>query len=86
MPTAASKKAQSPSKRIDERIKELDDWRGETLGKLRALIKQAVPDVIEEWKWRGARRSVRLVQLEPRRERPPRHRFPRRRKDRREGV
>ena len=44
---------ESPSELIDGRIKELGDWRGETLARLRALIKQAVPDVIEEWKWRG---------------------------------
>ena len=41
----------SPSEQIDQRIAELDDWRGETLGRLRALIKQADPDVVEEWKW-----------------------------------
>ena len=41
----------SPSKMIDERIQELDDWRGKMLSRLRALIKQADPDVIEEWKW-----------------------------------
>ena len=38
---------------IDARIEELDDWRGETLGRLRALIKDADPDVVEEWKWGG---------------------------------
>ena len=43
----------SPSRLIDERIKELGDWRGKMLSRLRALIKQADPDVIEEWKWRG---------------------------------
>jgi hypothetical protein len=43
----------SPSELIDARIRELDDWRGETLARLRALIKQADPDVVEEWKWRG---------------------------------
>jgi hypothetical protein len=42
-----------PSKLIDARIKELDDWRGKMLAHVRALIKQADPDVIEEWKWRG---------------------------------
>jgi hypothetical protein len=41
----------SPSKLIDARIKELDDWRGKTLARLRAVIKQADPDVVEEWKW-----------------------------------
>jgi hypothetical protein len=43
----------SPSRLIDARIKELGDWRGETLARLRILIKQADPEVIEEWKWRG---------------------------------
>jgi hypothetical protein len=43
----------SPSRLIDARIKELDDWRGETLAHIRKLIKQADPDVVEEWKWRG---------------------------------
>ncbi|PVE24720.1 hypothetical protein DC522_08835 [Microvirga sp. KLBC 81] len=43
----------SPSQLIDARIKELSDWRGETLARIRILIKQAAPEVIEEWKWRG---------------------------------
>ncbi len=43
----------TPSQLIDGRIKELGDWRGEMLGRLRGLIKDAVPDVVEEWKWRG---------------------------------
>jgi len=43
----------SPSELIDARIEELDDWRGETLAKVRALIRQVDPDVVEEWKWRG---------------------------------
>ena len=43
----------SPSRLIDARIKELDDWRGEVLAHIRALIKQADPEVVEEWKWRG---------------------------------
>ena len=42
-----------PSRLIDARIKELDDWRGKTLSRMRALIKEADPDVVEEWKWRG---------------------------------
>jgi hypothetical protein len=42
-----------PAQLIDARIKELGDWRGEMLGRLRALIRQADPDVVEEWKWRG---------------------------------
>lgn len=44
----------SPSQLIDARIEELGDWRGETLSKLRGLIKQADPEVVEEWKWRKA--------------------------------
>jgi hypothetical protein len=43
----------SPSRLIDARIKELGDWRGEMLARIRELIKQADPDVVEEWKWRG---------------------------------
>jgi hypothetical protein len=49
----AMTKAESPARLIDERIRELKDWRGKTLSRVRALIKQAVPEVIEEWKWRG---------------------------------
>jgi hypothetical protein len=48
-----SESGKSPSELIDERIAELGDWRGETLARLRALIRQADPDVVEEWKWRG---------------------------------
>jgi hypothetical protein len=51
--TDNSKSSQSPSQLIDARIKELGDWRGETLSKIRRLIKQADPKVVEEWKWRG---------------------------------
>ena len=47
------KEGESPSRMIDERIKELGDWRGEMLTQLRTLIKQAEPKVVEEWKWRG---------------------------------
>jgi hypothetical protein len=43
----------SPSQLIDARIEELNDWRGETLARIRALIKQADPGIVEEWKWRG---------------------------------
>jgi hypothetical protein len=43
----------SPSQLIDERIEELGDWRGELLARLRALVKEVDPDVVEEWKWRG---------------------------------
>ena len=55
MPTRKTEAAAepSPSKQIDQRIKELGDWRGETLGRIRGLIKDADPDVVEEWKWRG---------------------------------
>ena len=47
------KAAASPSQLIDARIEELGDWRGEALARVRALIKQADPEVVEEWKWRG---------------------------------
>src|SRR5438445_13136136 len=47
------RKGKSPSRMIDERIKELGDWRGKMLSRLRTLIKQADPEVVEEWKWRG---------------------------------
>ena len=50
---SATAKGQSPSRLIDARIKELGDWRGKTLAHVRALIKQADPEVVEEWKWRG---------------------------------
>ena len=50
---SSATEASSPSQLIDARIKELGDWRGETLARIRALIKQADPDVVEEWKWRG---------------------------------
>ena len=50
---SGSQKAGSASRLIDGRIKELGDWRGEMLSRLRALIKQADPEVVEEWKWRG---------------------------------
>jgi len=53
MKTSATTKGKSPSRLIDARIKELDDWRGEMLSQVRALIKQADPEVVEEWKWRG---------------------------------
>jgi len=43
----------APSYLIDERIRELGDWRGEALARIRALIKKVLPDVVEEWKWRG---------------------------------
>ena len=53
MTKSGPKGSESPSQLIDDRIEELGDWRGETLGRLRALVKQADPDVVEEWKWRG---------------------------------
>jgi hypothetical protein len=53
MKKSATATGESPSRRIDARIEELGDWRGETLSQIRALIKQADPEVVEEWKWRG---------------------------------
>jgi hypothetical protein len=53
MKKSTTTKGESPSRLIDARIKELDDWRGKTLSRVRALIKQADPEVVEEWKWRG---------------------------------
>ena len=50
---AKNANAASPSKMIDGRIRELGDWRGEMLGRIRGLIREADPDVVEEWKWRG---------------------------------
>jgi hypothetical protein len=49
----APQKSESPSQLIDGRIKELGDWRGKMLSRLRALVKEADPEVVEEWKWRG---------------------------------
>jgi len=51
--TTAEAGAKSPSELIDDRIASLDDWRGATLARIRALIREAEPDVVEEWKWRG---------------------------------
>ncbi len=53
MKKAESSEAKSASTLIDEKIAELGDWRGETLSRMRKLIKEAIPDVVEEWKWRG---------------------------------
>jgi len=53
MKKSGSQKSESPSQLIDAKIKELSDWRGKTLGRLRTLVKEADPDVVEEWKWRG---------------------------------
>lgn len=53
MDQSAAQAEKSASQLIDERIAELDDWRGGILARLRALVRQAIPDVVEEWKWRG---------------------------------
>jgi hypothetical protein len=53
MKKSGSQESKSPSQLIDARIKELGDWRGEMLGRLRALVKEADPETVEEWKWRG---------------------------------
>jgi hypothetical protein len=53
MEKSGSQKGKSSSQLIDARIKELGDWRGEMLSRLRALVKEADPEVVEEWKWRG---------------------------------
>jgi len=53
MEKRTSHEGRSPSQLIDARIEELGDWRGELLGRLRALIKDADPEIVEEWKWRG---------------------------------
>jgi hypothetical protein len=53
MKKSGPRESKSPSRLIDARIKELGDWRGETLSRLRALVKEADPAVVEEWKWRG---------------------------------
>lgn len=53
MKESAAAEGDTPSRRIDARINDLGDWRGEMLSQVRALIRQADPDVVEEWKWRG---------------------------------
>ena len=53
MKESGSQNSQSPSQLINSRIKELGDWRGKMLSRLRALVKEADPDIVEEWKWRG---------------------------------
>ena len=53
MKKSATTEGESPSRLIDARIEELDDWRGKTLSHVRALIREADPEVVEEWKWRG---------------------------------
>jgi hypothetical protein len=54
MAKSSAQNTESPARLIDARIKELGDWRGRTLARVRALIKEADPDVVEEWKWRKA--------------------------------
>jgi hypothetical protein len=53
MKKSATDESKSPAELIDERIRELGDWRGQMLGRLRSLVKAADPEVVEEWKWRG---------------------------------
>ena len=53
MGNAGAQEDRSPAQLIDARIAELGDWRGETLGRLRALVRESDPEVVEEWKWRG---------------------------------
>jgi hypothetical protein len=53
MKNSGAQQEKSPSQLIDARIKALGDWRGEMLGRLRALVREADPEVVEEWKWRG---------------------------------
>jgi hypothetical protein len=53
MKKSASQHSETPSQLIDARIKELGDWRGEMLSRLRSLVKEADPEIVEEWKWRG---------------------------------
>jgi hypothetical protein len=53
MKKSSSEKSQSPSQLIDARIKELGDWRGKMLSRLRTLVREADPQIVEEWKWRG---------------------------------
>ena len=53
MKKSGSQQSESPSRLIDARIEELGDWRGEMLSRLRTLVKEADPEIVEEWKWRG---------------------------------
>ena len=53
MKKSGTQKGESPSRLIDARIKELGDWRGKMLSRIRILVKEADPEVVEEWKWRG---------------------------------
>lgn len=53
MTTTETPDSRTPSELIDARVRELGDWRGEMLARLRALIREADPDIVEEWKWRG---------------------------------
>ena len=64
MKKSGSQKSKSPSQLIDARIKELGDWRGKMLSRLRALVKEADPEVVEEWKWkRGSGVVARRIDL-----------------------
>ena len=64
MKKSGSQKSESPSQLIDARIKELGDWRGKMLSRLRALVKEADPEVVEEWKWkRGSGVVARRIDL-----------------------
>ena len=93
MKKSGASQGQSGSELISKRIAELGDWRGETLSRMRKLIKKADPDVVEDWKWMGtpiwshdgrvSEGSGPSLQLESRRKRTPRDRHPRRRRSRR---
>src|SRR5450631_4297971 len=61
MKKSGASQGQSASELISNRIAELGDWRGNTLGRMRKLIKQADPDVVEEWKWMGTRESYKKI-------------------------
>jgi hypothetical protein len=63
MKKSGSEKGRSPSQLIDARIEELGDWRGKMLSRLRALVKEADPEVVEEWKWRGSGVVARRIDL-----------------------
>ena len=62
MKNSGSQKSKSPSQLIDARIKELGDWRGKMLSRLRTLVKEADPEVVEEWKWRSRFRCGRTTE------------------------
>jgi hypothetical protein len=83
MEKQSTENTKSPSQLIDERIEELGDWRGQMLSKLRSLIRQVDPEVVEEWKWRG---PLAYFQLKPGWERQEGHRLPRGRRGGRRGA